>query len=208
MSAPTRSLADLQDRELLELVHEGNDGALEILLDRYRGCARSKAKTYFLPGAEREDVIQEGMIGLFKAIRGYDTTKGPFSNFAELCVTREIHTAIKSANRTKHRSLSGALSLEAMSIGEPNGKLSFGDSFADTDIDLSEGVASADAVERLRDSLTDMLTELEHEVLRLYVAGRSYQEIAEWLGSSLKSIDNALQRVKMKFRRHFNPVEG
>ena len=203
----TQSSAELEDQELLALVREGNDDALEILLERYRGYARSKAKTYFLPGADREDVIQEGMIGLFKAIRDYDTTKGPFNYFADLCVTRQIQTAVKNANRMKHSSLSGAVSLEAGPNSYLDGKGSVAETLADIGVDLAEGVASADAVERLRASLTEMLTELEHEVLHLYLAGRSYREIAEWLGSSLKSIDNALQRVKMKFDRHFKSAE-
>lgn len=177
MFALNQSLAELEDHELLALAREGNDAALEILLDRYRGYARSKAKTYFLPGADREDVVQEGMIGLFKAIRDYDTTKGPFNCFADLCVTRQIHTAVKNANRRKHTSLSAAVSIEVVSYSDLDEKGSVAETLADT--------------------------ELEHEVLHLYIAGRSYREIAERLGSSLKSIDNALQRVKMKFDRHF-----
>lgn len=198
---------ELNDPELLSLVREGDDVALEVMIDRYRGFARSKAKTYFLPGADREDVVQEGMIGLFKAIRDYDVTKGPFSCFAELCVTRQIHTAIKHANRHKHRTLSGALSLEAHPPSSPEDSLTLYESLPDVGPDIADGVASADAVDRLRHELTDMLTALEQEVLRLYIEGRSYREMAEWLGSSLKSIDNALQRVKMKLDRHFNPSE-
>lgn len=200
-------LAELEDSVLLSLVRDGNDAALEVMLDRYRSYAGSKARTYFLPGADGEDVVQEGMIGLFKAIRDYDTTKGPFSCFAELCVTRQIHTAIKHANRLKHQTLSGAISLEAHQRSADE-SLTLYDSLPEAGPDVADGVTSADAVERLRDELTDMLTALEREVLRLYIEGRSYREMAEWLGSSLKSIDNALQRVKMKFNRHFNPVES
>lgn len=201
------ALSQLDDSDLLSLLRDGDDAALVVLIDRYRGYARSKAKTYFLPGSDREDVVQEGMIGLFKAIRDHDDTKGPFSCFAELCVTRQILTAIKNANRLNHRTLSGAISLEAHPQGSPEVSLTLYESLPDVGPAIADAVASADAVERLRDELTDMLTALEQEVLRLYIEGRSYREMAEWLGSSLKSIDNALQRVKMKIDRHFNPTE-
>lgn len=202
------TLAELEDSALLALVQDGDDAALEVLISRYRSFARSKARTYFLPGADGEDVVQEGMVGLFKAIRDYDTRKGPFSCFAELCVTRQIHTAIKHANRLKHRTLSGAISLEANPSRAPEESLSLYESVPDSSPDIADAVASADAVDRLRDELIDMLTSLEQEVLRLYIDGRSYREMADRLGSSLKSIDNALQRVKMKLDRHFNPVES
>lgn len=155
------ALAELEDLDLLELAHDGRDDALRILLDRYRGYARSKANRFFLPGADREDVVQEGMIGLFKAIRDYDRTKGPFSCFAELCVTRQIHTAIKSANRIKHRSLNDALSVEATFGGASGNPISLGERLVDPDVDPAERVVSADAIERLRESMTATLTELE-----------------------------------------------
>lgn len=200
-------LSQLPDSDLLSLVRDGDEAALEVMIDRYRGYARSKAKTYFLPGSDREDVVQEGMIGLFRAIRNYDDTKGPFICFADLCVTRQIHTAIKNANRLKHCTLSRAISLEARPANSSDDSLSLFDSLPDLGPDIADSVVSADAVERLREELTGLLTTLEHEVLRLYMQGRSYREMAEWFGSSLKSIDNALQRVKMKLDRHFNPTE-
>lgn len=206
--APHGTLSQLEDSDLLSLLRDGDDAALVVMIDRYRGYARSKAKTYFLPGSDREDVVQEGMIGLFKAIRDYDDAKGPFSCFVELCVTRQILTAIKNANRLKHRPLSRAVSLEAHAGNSSDDPLKLVESLPDASPDVADSVASADAVDRLREELTDLLTTLEHEVLRLYMQGRSYREMAEWLGSSLKSIDNALQRVKMKLDRHFNPEEN
>ncbi len=159
---------------------------------------------YFLPGSDEEDVAQEAMVGLFKAIRDFDPAVGtPFRAFVNLCVERQIATAIKSANRFKHRFLDHAISLDAMEEsserdrGHPPLKL-----VADPSVDIGELVASADAVDRLRADLLDLLTNLEREVLRLYMAGHSYEEMANVFGSSLKSIDNALQRVKFKMRRH------
>lgn len=202
---PYNALAELDDATLIDMVRSGNDDALEIVLDRYRGYARSKGNTYYLPGSDREDVIQEGMIGVYKAIRDYDSAKGPLSAFVELCVVRQLHTAVKGANRLKHRSLSVSAPLESLMSNDHDDALSLSEIIPDTGVDPAELIASADAVDRLRDSLTELLTSLEREVLGQYVAGRSYQEIADWLGSSLKSIDNALQRVKHKFQRHFQP---
>jgi RNA polymerase sporulation-specific sigma factor len=198
-------LQELEDHDLVEQVRSGDERSLEVLLARYRKFARSKARTYFLAGSDKEDVVQEGMIGLFKAIRDFDPAQAtPFRAFAELCISRQILTAIKTANRQKHQPLNSSVSLDAPAYGGDNSDTSVGDSLvASTFItDPAEIVISAEEIEALRDSMRGSLTELEGDVLRLYMDGKSYEEIAGVLGNHVKSIDNALQRIKRKVQRH------
>jgi RNA polymerase sporulation-specific sigma factor len=177
-----------------------------VLLARYRNFARSKARTYFLAGSDKEDVVQEGMIGLFKAIRDFDLKQGtPFRAFAELCIARQILTAIKSANRQKHQPLNSSVSLDAAAYGDDDTS-SVADhlespAFTSDPVEL---VISAEEIEALRASMSRNLSELEGEVLALYMEGKSYEEIAGALGNHVKSIDNALQRIKRKLNRHIS----
>jgi RNA polymerase sporulation-specific sigma factor len=204
---PGMDLNAMSDQDLVHRAQRGDGDALAIVLDRYRKLARYLARSYDLPGSEEEDLVQEAMIGLFKAIRDFDLGRGaPFRPFLTLCVKRQMHTAIKNANRLKHRLLNTAVSLEDLDPSSPMdpGPIA---AMAAPGVDVGDLVASADAVDRLRDELCDMLTALEREVLRMYMADRSYVEMASVFGSSLKSIDNALQRVKYKFQRHFTPTE-
>ena len=195
---------ELEDLELVERVRLGDERCLETLLARYRNFARSKARSYFLAGSDKEDVVQEGMIGLFKAIRDFDLEQEtPFRAFAELCISRQILTAIKTANRQKHQPLNSSISLDAPAYGDDQSDRSVGDHLvAATTSDPVELVISAQEIEAIRDSMTENLTELEGDVLRLYMDGKSYEEIAGALGNHVKSIDNALQRIKRKLQRH------
>jgi RNA polymerase sporulation-specific sigma factor len=197
-------LQELEDDVLVAKVRGGDERCLEVLLSRYRKFARSKARTYFLAGSDKEDVVQEGMIGLFKAIRDFDPAQAtPFRAFAELCISRQILTAIKTANRQKHQPLNSSVSLDAPAYGEDSSDTSVGDSLvAPSYVDPAEIVISAEEIEALRDSMRENLTELEGDVLRLYMDGKSYEEIAGVLGNHVKSIDNALQRIKRKVQRH------
>ena len=197
-------LQELEDHDLVERVRIGDERSLEALLARYRKFARSKARTYFLAGSDKEDVVQEGMIGLFKAIRDFDPVQAtPFRAFAELCISRQILTAIKTANRQKHQPLNSSVSLDAPAYGDDSSDSSVGDNLvASTLADPAEIVISAEEIEALRDSMRGSLTELEGDVLRLYMDGKSYEEIAGVLGNHVKSIDNALQRIKRKVQRH------
>jgi len=151
-------------------------------------------------GADRDDVIQEGMIGLFKAIRDYDPTRqASFHSFAELCVTRQIITAVKSATRRKHSPLNGYVSLSRSTSMEEDGERLLSDILAAKEIcDPAEIVVSAWETDSIRSGMADSLSMLEAQVLRLYTNGRSYQEIADALGRHTKAVDNALQRVKRK----------
>ncbi|HEV3471580.1 MAG TPA: RNA polymerase sporulation sigma factor SigH [Actinomycetota bacterium] len=197
-------ISELEDLDLVARVRAGDERCIEILLARYRNFARSKARSYFLAGSDKEDVVQEGMIGLFKAIRDFEVDTGtPFRAFAELCISRQILTAIKTANRQKHQPLNSSVSLDAPAYGDEQSDRSVGDNIIASVInDPVELVISAEEIEAIRDSMKDNLTELEGDVLRLYMDGKSYEEIAGVLGNHVKSIDNALQRIKRKLQRH------
>ena len=205
-------LDQLEDNELVTVARSGNDRAIDVLLDRYRNFARAKARSYFLAGSDRDDVVQEGMIGLYKAVRDFDLEQEtPFRAFAELCISRQILTAIKTANRNKHQPLNSSVSLDAPLYGRSGDEeRSLGDGLrmSPSISDPAELVISAEEIEALRDSMRESLTELEGDVLRLYMDGKSYEEIAGALGNHVKSIDNALQRIKRKLQRHIAKRES
>jgi RNA polymerase sporulation-specific sigma factor len=198
----------LEDVDLLAACRNGDDYALRELIDRYRGFARSKSRTYFLAGADREDVVQEGMIGLYKAIRDYDTGQDtPFRAFADMCISRQILTAIKTANRNKHQPLNSSISLDAP-VQTGTGKGSVGDVLVlDYVADPADVVISHEEVKHLSATMRASLTRLETDVLNLYMEGRSYEEIAGALGNHVKAIDNALQRIKRKLQRYIEERE-
>ena len=198
------ALLDITDEDLVERARVGSEQALETLLHRYRHYARAKARTYFLAGADREDIVQEGMIGLFKAIRDFRADRNAaFRAFAELCITRQIITAIKTATRQKHIPLNSYVSLNKQAAGEDDDARSLGDVLTSAEVlDPAELLISAEEIANIRESMGRLLSELETEVLRLYMDGKSYQEIADMLGRHVKSIDNALQRIKRKLEQH------
>ena len=192
---------ETEDDELVELAREGDDSAIEELLHRYRHYARAKARTYFLAGADKEDIVQEGMIGLFKAIRDFQADKNTaFRVFAELCITRQIITAIKTATRQKHIPLNSYVSLNKPSSGDDDRPLE--EALVHRAIDPAEMVISAEEISSIKASMGKVLSSLETEVLQLYMDGKSYQQIADMLGRHVKSIDNALQRIKRKLEQH------
>jgi RNA polymerase sporulation-specific sigma factor len=192
--------AEAADEELVGWAQDGDDRAIGVLLERYRHYARAKARSYFLAGADREDIVQEGMIGLYKAIRDYRPDKASaFRAFAELCIKRQIITAIKSATRRKHQPLNSYVSLNRPASSESDEDRPLGDLLVGPKhLDPAELVISEEEIAALKSSIWRVLSELEIEVLRLYMNGQSYQQIAETLGRHVKSIDNALQRIKRK----------
>ena len=196
--------ADLSDDALVARYRLGDVEALDTLLERYRRFVRSKARGYFLVGADFDDIEQEGMIGLFKAVRDFRPDRqASFRAFAELCITRQIITAIKTATRQKHQPLNSYLSLSGTRPGEENGSGTVEEVLeAKGLIDPIEFIISMEDLRSMRRMMSEMLSKLEVEVLRLYVEGKSYQEIAEVLGRHVKSIDNALQRIKRKLDVH------
>ena len=196
------TVVEITDEELVLLAREGDDKAIENLLTRYRHYARAKARTYFLAGADREDIVQEGMIGLYKAVRDFEPEKNTaFRAFAELCITRQIITAIKTATRRKHTPLNSYVSLNKP-IGDEEGERPLSDSLVSSSADPADMVISAEEIETIKSSIAQLLSRLETEVLSLYMDGKSYQEIADMLGRHVKSIDNALQRIKRKLEHH------
>jgi RNA polymerase sporulation-specific sigma factor len=200
-TAPRHSAVEPSDEGLVRQARDGDERALLELLERYRGFARSKARSYFLVGGDREDIVQEGMIGLYKAVRDYADGHGAsFRSFAELCITRQILTAIKTATRQKHSPLNSYVSFDRPHEDDPDHTL--GESLAvEITADPLERIVEDDDLRALQDTFDEVLSGLETEVLQLYVEGRSYQEIAQRLGRRVKSIDNALQRIKRKLER-------
>src|SRR5438270_8867200 len=199
--ADVSPLAELADDELVARFHDGDSDALNVLLERYRRFARAKARGYFLVGADSDDIEQEGLIGLFKAARDFRPDRqSSFRAFAELCVTRQIITAIKGATRQKHQALNRYVSISAVGGGaEPDDDRQMQEMLSDrTEIDPAEQVSNSERFDTMRESMTRMLSSLEVDVLRLYVEGKSYQAIGVYLNRHVKSIDNALQRIKHK----------
>lgn len=193
---------DLTDVDLVVATRAGDQRAMESLVARYRGAARARASNYFLVGADREDLCQEAMIGLTKAIRDFDLANGAsFAAFADLCITRQILTAIKMATRLKHAPLNSYVSFDRPYDSDPERTLA--DTVAiEADADPLECLVADDGLRSLMGIVEDVLSGLEADVLRLYADGRSYQEIAALLGRRTKSIDNALQRIKRKLEAH------
>ncbi|NEU06430.1 MULTISPECIES: RNA polymerase sporulation sigma factor SigH [Clostridium] len=199
------SFIDKTDEEIVILAREGNKEALDYLLCKYENFVRGKAKSYFLIGADREDIYQEGMIGLFKAIRDFRLDKlASFKAFAELCVTRQIITAVKTATRQKHIPLNTYISLNKP-IYDEESERTLMDIISGVKIsDPEELVISREELQNIENEIGQVLSELEMEVLMSYLDGKSYQEIACDLDRQAKSIDNALQRVKRKLEKCLN----
>jgi len=193
------------DEEVVEDARNGNFLALEYLINKYKNFVRAKARSYFLIGADREDIVQEGMIGLYKAIRDFKPQKlSSFRAFAELCITRQIITAIKTATRQKHIPLNSYVSLNKP-IYEDESDRTLLDVLAGTRIsDPEELIISQEEFNSIETKIGELLSDLEWEVLTSYLEGKSYQEIAVDLDRHVKSIDNALQRVKRKLEKYLD----
>ncbi len=190
------------DEEIVEEAREGNLKSLEYLINKYKSFVRAKARTYFLIGADREDIIQEGMIGLYKAIRDFREDKlSSFRAFAELCITRQIITAIKTATRQKHIPLNSYVSLNKPIFDEESDRTLMDVISEERISDPEEMIINREEFQGIEVKMGEILSSLEWEVLSLYLQGRSYQEIGEQLDRHVKSIDNALQRVKRKLEK-------
>ncbi len=198
-----RPLQTMTEHEVIVLAKQGSGDATEYLLRKYQGLVEAKAKSYFLLGADREDVFQEGMIGLFKAIRDFSTHRfGGFRKFAALCVTRQIISAVKCASRQKHSALNGYVSVDAPPAeGDEEGAL-YEVLAAEADTSPDELVVGRELQRRVHTEMSRALSDLEREVLRQYLRGYSYRDIARSLGTNVKQVDNALQRAKKKLEEH------
>jgi RNA polymerase sporulation-specific sigma factor len=196
---------ELEDLQLVVRARNGDDQALDQLLRRYTAFVRLKASSYFLAGGDSEDLVQEGLIGLYKAVRDFRVEKETsFRSFAELCVTRQIITAIKTATRFKHQPLNGYVSFSHTPAGQDgDGDCTLGDALPGPSVnDPSVCVISTEELQSLVFCLGSGLSKLESDALRLYLEGSSYEEMAEQLLCDTKTIDNALQRVKRKILAH------
>lgn len=199
---------DMGDEDLVRSAKNGDAFAAEYLIGKYRNFVRVKAKAYFLIGADREDIIQEGMIGLYKAIRDFRADKlSSFRAFAELCITRQIITAIKTATRQKHIPLNSYISLNKPIYDEDSDRTLLDVISSIKVSDPEELVINQEASTTMRERIRKNLSELEHKVLTAYLEGKSYQEMANELNRHVKSIDNALQRVKRKLERNLEGEE-
>lgn len=194
--------SDMDDERVVELAKAGSARAAEYLLRKYRGFVESKARSYFLAGGEDDDVVQEGMIGLYKAIRDYRCDRfTQFRTFAEICVTRQIITAVKSAMRNKHSFLNRCVSLQSSVTSDDDERCLL--DFIDDPVvaDPEDVLLERYTQDVVRDAVNEDLSSLECDVLKGYLEGRTYQEISGFLGRSPKAIDNALQRAKRKVGR-------
>jgi len=196
------SLKKESDEELVKQAKDGDESATEYIINKYKNFVRVKAKSYFLVGADREDIIQEGMIGLFKAIRDFKEDKlSSFRAFAELCITRQIITAIKTATRQKHIPLNSYISLNKPVYDEDSDRTMLDILSGAKVMDPEQVFIHQELSDDLRKKIKKNLSDLESQVLVAYLEGESYQEIATKLVRRVKSIDNALQRVKRKIER-------
>lgn len=199
----------MDDEDIVEEAKTGNPYAMEYLISKYKNFVKGKARTYFLVGADKEDIIQEGMIGLFKAARDYNREKlSSFKAFAELCITRQIITAIKTATRQKHIPLNSYISLNKPIYDEDCDRTLL-DVISEAKIeDPEELVINSEELCLMENKILELLSDLEWKVLMAYLDGKSYQEIAKELHRHEKSIDNALQRVKRKLERYLQLKES
>jgi RNA polymerase sporulation-specific sigma factor len=203
-------LTDLSDEGLIERYRSGDPIALEALLNKYRNFTRMKARSYFLIGADKDDIVQEGMIGLYKAIRDFNFDRlTSFRAFAEICITRQIITAIKTATRQKHIPLNSYVSLSKPLAMDDDQDRSLADVLHTAHVtDPAELLISSEEMRSIKMCFNEILSDFEADVLHLYVEGKSYQEISEYLGRHVKSVDNALQRIKRKVELHIRQRAG
>lgn len=193
----------MPDEELIDRLREGETRITDYIMDKYKNLVRSKAGTMYLLGADREDLIQEGMIGLFKAIRDYDCGRdASFFTFAELCISRQMYSAVQAAGRKKHIPLNTYISLySAGTEGSEEEENSILGVLEDRGLGPEELFIDRESVERLERQINEELSSFEKQVFELYITGMSYSQIAKLLGRDEKSTDNALQRLKGKIRR-------
>lgn len=203
--AKAKGHAELDDHYLIAMAKQGRPDAYDRIVKRYYGFVRLKASSYFLVGGDSDDLIQEGLVGLYKAVRDYRTDReSSFRNFAELCITRQIITAVKTATRNKHQPLNQYVSFaQTPASGGGEGEPTLEDVLPGSDVhEPANKVISSEELQSLVACLSSVLSELESAVLSLYLDGHSYEAIAERLVCDTKTVDNALQRVKRKVGSH------
>jgi RNA polymerase sigma-H factor len=205
-SPKAQAEGQLDDGYLIALAKQGSAPAYDAVVRRYYGFVRLKASSYFLAGGDSEDLVQEGLVGLYKAVRDFRTDReSSFRNFAELCITRQIITAVKTASRNKHTPLNRYVSFSATPAGATDSEPTLDELLpGPTAHDPVNQAISSEELRALIACLSTVLSELESRVLGLYLDGHSYQDIGEKLGCEAKTVDNALQRVKRKVASHID----
>ncbi len=203
-----QNYADMEDEILVRLFQNGDGDASEFLMKKYRSFVRAKASRYFLIGGEKEDIVQEGMIGLYKAIRDFKLDKlSSFKAFAELCITRQIITAVKSATRQKHTPLNSYISLNKPIYEDESNHTLLDVITCPWEQDPAQQIVDQEKANDLEQRMSERLSDLEKKVLELHIAGHSYVEISQNVNTHVKSIDNALQRIKRKMERYLERKE-
>lgn len=197
----------LTDESIVKMAQEGSSTAYEYLIGKYKDLVKVKSKSYYIAGADNEDVIQEGMIGIFKAVRDFDEEKdASFRTFAELCINRQILNAIKGANRQKHQILNESVSLSAGEDGEEeHSSLADRIASANPDTDPEAMMLMREVVEYLKENNQDIFSPLESQIWNEMLKGKSYREIAFTLRKTTKTVDNAIQRIKRKIEGYLKP---
>ena len=203
-AAAAKLQRESDDLRLVIRARNGDSGAMDLLIRRYTGFVRLKSSSYFIAGGESDDLIQEGLIGLYKAVRDFRSDKETsFRSFAELCITRQIITAIKAATRYKHAPLNTYVSFSQTPAGQDDGDCTLGDALPGPGVEATATcVISTEELQSLVFALGTGLSSLESDALRLYMEGLSYEQMGDELGCDTKTIDNALQRVKRKVLTH------
>ncbi len=205
------SILDLDDKNLqneidnkyIQEIKNGNIDALNKIMERYKSYVYLKAKPFFLVGAEREDIIQEGMIGLFKAIKGYNFEKDvSFRIFADLCIRRQIMTAIKASTRQKHIPLNSYLSLNKTAFDEEDDRTVIEMLDIDSVPDPLDTITTKETYQKIGSTMSEVLSDFEQKVFSEYINGESYADIAKKINSHPKAVDNAVQRIKKKFEKY------
>lgn len=199
---------EMQDNEIIDLIQSGDTNALEFIINKYNDIVNIKASKFFATGVEREDIVQEGLIGLYKATKSYDTSKqNSFKNFANLCIERQLITSIKSANRQKNIPLNSAFSLNAPAYEEDESDV-FGKIDDKTAEDPLETITKKEYYNLVESKIDESLSEFEKRVLNEYKLGKSYSDIATGLNSKIKSVDTAIQRIKKKANKIKKQIEN
>lgn len=203
------NFSSMADEDVVNIIQtEGNTKASEYIVKKYRNLVKAKSRAYFLIGAEKEDLYQEGMIGLYKSIRDFDyDLQSTYASFAEMCVTRQIITAIKAATRQKHLPLNNYVSLNKPVYDEQSDRTLLDILVGHKDVDPEEVIISKEEFINIERHLSMILSRFEWQVLMAYLEGSKYQDIADNLGKSVKSVDNALQRIKKKVEKYLNEKE-
>ena len=197
-----------EDKKYLLRIKNGDEKALDRIMDKYKNFVYAKAKMFFLVGAEQEDIVQEGMIGLFKAIKGYDVDKDvTFRSFADLCIRRQIITAIKASTRQKHIPLNSYLSLNKSAFDEETDREVIEQLDIDTVPDPLETITKNETCKSIELKMSEILSDFEQQVFNEYLNGETYVEIAYKLNTHAKAVDNAIQRIKRKVEKHIENDE-